>query len=124
MQFGLLVLLDGPSSGLEDGYSVDVVGDVGVVYSPDVSVDGLRIVSLSAATWCELVDVVCELVLEDASSDNMGNNEFKDEVLPIKEGTSLTKFPRVKEERVAFVLYHMNITPEGYCKYAHNHQQN
>ena len=57
--------------------------------------------------------MVCDLVLEEASSDNMGNNECKDGVLPAKEGTSLTKFPIVGEERVAFLLYHMNIIPRA-----------
>ena len=38
------------SSSLEDGCAVDVDGGVGVVCSPDISVDGVRKVSLSAAT--------------------------------------------------------------------------
>ena len=67
--------------------------------------------------------VICELVLEDASSDNMGNNKSKDGVLPTKEGTSLTKFPTVEEERVAFLLYHMNIIPRAIMNMpAYNHQ--
>ena len=57
--------------------------------------------------------MVCELGLEDASLDNMGNSESKDGVLPAKEGTSLTKFPTVEEERVAFLLYHMSIIPRA-----------
>ena len=43
--------------------------------------------------------MACELVLEDASLDNMGNNVSEDGVLPAKEGTSLTKFQTVEEER-------------------------
>ena len=57
--------------------------------------------------------MVFELVLEGASLDNMGNNESKDGVWSAKEGTSLTKFPTVEEERVAFLLYHMSIIPRG-----------
>ena len=53
--------------------------------------------------------MVHNLVLEEASLNNIGNNESKDGILPAKEGTSLTKFPIVEEERVAFPLYHMNI---------------
>ena len=53
--------------------------------------------------------MVHDLVLEEASLDNMGNNESKDGVLPAKEGTSLTKFPIVEEEIVALLLYHMGI---------------
>ena len=53
--------------------------------------------------------MVQDFVLEEVSSDNMGNNESKDGALPAKEGISLTKFPMVEEERVAFLLYHMNI---------------
>ena len=37
----------------------------------------------------------------------------KDGVLPAMEGTSLTKFSIVEEERVAFLLYHMNIIPRA-----------
>ena len=55
--------------------------------------------------------MVLDLVLEEASLDNMGNNESNDGVLTAKEGTSLIKFPMVEEERVAFPLYHMNIIP-------------
>ena len=57
--------------------------------------------------------MVCNLVLEEASSDNMGNNESKDGALLAKEGTSLTKFCIVEEERVAFLLYLMNIIPRA-----------
>ena len=57
--------------------------------------------------------VVPDLVLEEAGFDNMGNNESTDGVLPAKEGTSLIKFPIVKEERVVFLLYHMNIIPRA-----------
>ena len=57
--------------------------------------------------------MVLDLVLEEASSDNMGNNKSNDGVLPAKEGTSLIKFPIVEEERVVFLLYHMNIIPRA-----------
>ena len=53
------------------------------------------------------------LVLEEASSDNMGNNETKDGILSAKEGTSSTKFPTVEEEKVAFLLYYMNMIPSA-----------
>ena len=46
--------------------------------------------------------VVCELILEDASSDNMGNNEFKDRVLPTKEGTGLTQVPNSGRGKSSF----------------------
>ena len=52
--------------------------------------------------------MVCDLVLEDVSLDNVGNSKSKDGVLPAREGTSLTKFPTVEDERVAFLLYHMS----------------
>ena len=54
--------------------------------------------------------MVQDLVLEEASLDNMGNNESKDGALPATEGT---KFPMVEEERVAFLLYYMNIIPRA-----------
>ena len=57
--------------------------------------------------------MVCDLVLEDASLDNMGNNKSNDGVMSAKEGTGLTKFPIVEEERVAFLLYHMSIIPRA-----------
>ena len=41
----------------------------------------------------------------------MGNNESNDGVLLAKEGTILTRFPMVEVERVAFLLYYMNIIP-------------
>ena len=41
----------------------------------------------------------------------MGNKEFSVGTFSFKEGTSLTKFPTVEDVRVAFLLYHMNITP-------------
>ena len=82
--------------------------------SPGVNIGGVRKVTLSAVAQCEAaVGVVCDLVLEEASLDNMGNNESKDGVLPAKEGKSLTKFPTVEEERVAFLLYHMSIIPRA-----------
>ena len=110
--FDLWALLVGPPRHLADGCAVDVDGDEGVACSLGFNVGGVRKVSLSAAAWCEAaVGVVCDLVIEDASSDYMGNNESKDGVLPAKEGTSLTKFPIVEEERVAFLLYHMTIIP-------------
>ena len=43
----------------------------------------------------------------------MGNNESNDGVLLAKEGTSLMKFPMVEDERVAFLLYYMNIIPRA-----------
>ena len=36
--------------------------------------------------------MVLDLVLEEASLDNMGNNESNDGALPAKEGTSLINF--------------------------------
>ena len=43
----------------------------------------------------------------------MGNNEVSEGVSSAKEGTSLIKFPIVEEERVVFLLYHMNIIPRA-----------
>ena len=43
----------------------------------------------------------------------MGNKESSEGVLPTKEGTSLIKFSIVEEERVVFLLYHMNIIPRA-----------
>ena len=57
--------------------------------------------------------MILVLVLEEASSDNMGNKESSEGVLPTREGTNLTKFPIVEEERVIFLLYHMNIIPSA-----------
>ena len=94
--------MDGPSRSLVDGCAVDADSDVGVVCSLVINIDGVRKVSLSAAACCEVVGVACELVLEDASLDNMGNNKSKDGLLPAKKVTSLTKFPTVEEERVVF----------------------
>ena len=69
---------------------MDVDGDKGAACSLGFIIGDVR--SLSDAIRCEAaVGVVCDLVLEDASSDNMGNNESKDGVLPTKEETSLTK---------------------------------
>ena len=48
-------------------------------------------------------------LLEDVSSDNMGNKEFSVGTLSFKEGKSLVKFPTVEDVREAFLLYHMNI---------------
>ena len=44
--------------------------------------------------------MVLDLVLEEASSDNISNNESNDGVLSAKEGISLIKFPIVEEGRV------------------------
>ena len=52
------------------------------------------------------------LVLEKASSDNMGNSKFSEGMLA-KEGTILIKFPIVEDERVVFFLYHMDIIPRA-----------
>ena len=60
-----------------------------------------------------MVGVILVSVLEDVSSDNMGNREFREGVSSPREGTSLIKFPIVEEERVVFLLYHMNITPRA-----------
>ena len=60
-----------------------------------------------------VVGVILVLVLEDASSDNMGNKEFNVGTLSPREGTSLIKFPIVEDVRVVFLLYHMNITPRA-----------
>ena len=57
--------------------------------------------------------MVQDLVLEEVSSDNMGSNESKEGALPAKEGTSLIKFHMVEGERIAFLLYHMNIIPRA-----------
>ena len=57
--------------------------------------------------------VILVSVLEDVSSDNMGNNKFSECVSSPREGTSLIKFPIVEEVRVVFLLYHMNITPRA-----------
>ena len=101
--FDLWALLVGPPISLPDGCAVDVDDDEGVACSLGFDIGGVRKVTLSAAASCEAaVGMVCDLVIEDASSDYMGNNESKDGVLPAKEGTSLTKFPIVEEERVVF----------------------
>ena len=60
-----------------------------------------------------VVGEVLFLVLGEVNSDNMGNNESSKGVSPAKEGRSLIKFPIVEEERVAFPMYHMNITPRA-----------
>ena len=60
-----------------------------------------------------VVGVILVSVLEDVSSDNMGNKEFSVSTLSPREGTSLTKFPIVEDVRVVFLLYHMNITPRA-----------
>ena len=57
--------------------------------------------------------MVLILLLEEASSDNMGNKEFSEGVSPTTEETSLIKFPIVEEKRVAFLLYHINIIPRA-----------
>ena len=57
------------------------------------------------------VIIVLFLVLEDVSSDNMGNKESSVGILSFKEGTSLVRFPTVEAVREAFLLYHMNIIP-------------
>ena len=57
--------------------------------------------------------MVLVLVQEEASSNNMGNKESNEGVSSTREGTSLIKFPIVEEERVAFLLYHMNIIPRS-----------
>ena len=57
--------------------------------------------------------MVLDLFLEEASLDNIGNNESNDGILLAKEGTSLTRFPMVEEERTAFLLYHMYIIPRA-----------
>ena len=43
----------------------------------------------------------------------MGNKESSEGVSSTREGTSLIKFPIVEEERVVFLLYHMNTTPRA-----------
>ena len=81
-------------------------------WSLGINTDGK--VSSSGVVWCRVetvVGVILVSVLEDVSSDNMGNNEFSEGVSSPKEGTSLIKFPIAEEERVVFLLYHMNITP-------------
>ena len=60
-----------------------------------------------------MVGVILGSVLEDVSSDNMGNKEFSEDVLSLREGTSLISFPIVEEVKVVFLLYHMNITPRA-----------
>ena len=60
-----------------------------------------------------VVGLVLVLVLEEVSSDNMGNKESNEGVSSTRERTILIKFPIVEEERVVFLLYHMNITPRA-----------
>ena len=73
----------------------------------------------SSSVVCGRVDtavgviIVLFLLLEDVSSGNMGNKEFKVGTLSFKEGKSLTKFPTVEDIREAFLLYHMNIIPRA-----------
>ena len=55
--------------------------------------------------------ITFSLFSEDVSSDNMGNKEFSIGTFSFKEGTSLIKFPTVKDVREVFLLYHMNIIP-------------
>ena len=55
--------------------------------------------------------ITFSLILEDVSSDNMGNQVFSVGTFLFKEGTSLIKFPTVEGVREAFLLYHMNIIP-------------
>ena len=71
---------------------------------PGVLVSTLVVKSVEA-----VAGVVLVIVLEEASSDNMGNKESSEGVLSSREGTSLTKFPIAEEERVVFLLYHKNI---------------
>ena len=59
------------------------------------------------------VIILLFLILENASSDNMGNKEFSVGTLSFKEGTSLTNYPTVEDVREAFLLYHMNIIPRA-----------
>ena len=69
------------------GYgAVEVDGDEGVAWSLRISIDGE--ISSSDVVLCEVavVGVVLDLVLEDSSSDNMGNSKSNDGVLPAKEG--------------------------------------
>ena len=60
-----------------------------------------------------VVGVIILSVLENVSSDNMGNKEFSVGTLSPREVTSLTKFPIAEDVRVVFLLYHMNITPRA-----------
>ena len=60
-----------------------------------------------------MVGVILVLFLEEASSNKMGNSVFSEGVSLAKEGTSLIKFPIVEEERVIFLLYHINIIPRA-----------
>ena len=43
----------------------------------------------------------------------MDNKEFSEGISSPREGTSLIKFPIVKDVRVVFLLYCMNITPRA-----------
>ena len=106
-------LLDGPSGSPACDCVVDLGIGIGIVCNPVIEVDGLRRVSLSTAAWCGVADVDCGSAIDCASSDNMGNNESKDGLLPAKEGTSFTKFPTVEERGAVFLSYHISITPEA-----------
>ena len=113
VDFGFEGLLDGQSGSSACGCVVDLDSGIGVVCNPVIKVDGVRRVSLSTAVWCGVTDVACISAIDCASSDNTGNNESKDGMLLTKEGKSFTEFSTVEEERVAFLLYHMSITPEA-----------
>ena len=111
VDLGFEGLLDGPPGSPACGCLMDLDSGIGVVCNPVIEVDGGRRVSLSTAAWCGVADVVCGSAVDCASSDNMGNNESKDGVLPVREATSFTRFPTVEEERVTLLLYHMSINP-------------
>ena len=88
VDLGFEGLLGGPSGSPAFGCVVDLDSSIGVVCNPVIELDGVRRVSLSTAPRCGVADVDSGSAIDCASSDNMCNNEFKDGVLPAKEGIS------------------------------------
>ena len=99
--------------GLLDGLPESAVGDCAVDLGSGIGdvcisiivvageVGGVGRVSLSTASWFGVTEVDCGPVTECVSSDNMGNNESRDGVLPDKEGITFTKFPAVAKEGIS-----------------------
>ena len=111
--FGLDGLVNDPSGSPACGCVVDLDSGIGFVCNPGIEVDGVTRVNLSTAACCGVADVACGSVIDCASSDNMGNTESKDGVLPAKEGTSFTKSLTIEDERVPFLLYHMSTSSKA-----------
>ena len=101
-------LIVSPLAKCTDHGVAEVDGSEGVVCNLGTSI-GEETNALDMVSHRVVVVVALFLVLGEASSDNMGNNESSEGVSPAKDGRCLTKFPIVEEERVAFPLYHMNI---------------